>query len=117
MTTGFAIAVASDRRVGVDVEMVSDRVLKSQRLYLSDSEAALVKASVPAERIETAVRIWSIKEAVTKALDISLADAWHRVRVTVVGPYESFFQIDDDVPNVAIHDVIEKHIITLVTLS
>lgn len=113
----FAIAVASDRRVGVDVEKVCNRVLKSRRLYMHESEAALVKESVPAERMETAVRIWSIKEAVTKALDINLADAWHRVRVTDVGTYESNFQVDDDAPNIAVHDVTEKHVFTLVSLS
>ena len=111
----YVIAVASDRRVGVDVEMVSDRVLKSQRLYMSESEAALVKKS--AERAETAVRIWSIKEAVTKALDINLAESWHRVRVGSVGAYESIFQIDDDAQSLAFHDVVGQHVFTLVCLS
>jgi phosphopantetheinyl transferase len=112
----FSVAVASDRPVGVDVEKVSGRVLTSRRLYMSESEMALVQAS-PTGEAETAVRIWSIKEAVTKALDINLADAWRRVRVTTVGAFESRFQIDDDAPNLAFHDAVGQHVFTLVCLT
>ena len=64
--------------------------------------------------IETAVRIWSIKEAVTKALDISLTDAWNRVQVRSVGSSESRFQIDDQDPFTAVHAVVGQHVFTLV---
>jgi phosphopantetheinyl transferase len=101
--------------VGIDVEKVSGRVLTSRRLYMSESEMALVRAS-PLGEAETAVRIWSIKEAVTKALDINLADAWRRVRVTTVGVFESRFQIDDDAPNLAFHDAVEQHVFTIICL-
>jgi phosphopantetheinyl transferase len=101
--------------VGIDVEKVSERVLKSRRLYMSESEMALVPASLLGEA-ETAVRIWSIKEAATKALDINLADAWRRVRVRTVDTYESRFQIDDDAPNRAFHDAVGHNVFTLVCL-
>lgn len=112
----FSVAVACDRPVGIDVEKISGRVLKSRRLYMSESEMALVRAT-PLGEAETAVRIWSIKEAVTKALDINLADAWRRVRVTTVGAYESRFQIDDDAPSLAFHDAVRQHVFTLVCLQ
>lgn len=108
----FSVAVACDRPVGIDVEKVSGRVLKSCRLYMSESERALVRAS-PLGEAETAVRIWSIKEAVTKALDINLADAWRRVRVTTVGAYESHFRIDDQDPCTAFHDSLGGHVFSL----
>jgi phosphopantetheinyl transferase len=63
----FAVAVASDSAVGVDVEKISTRLLKSQRLYMSEKEQALVQES-PLGEIEAAVRIWSIKEAVHRPL-------------------------------------------------
>ena len=111
----FSVAVARDRPVGIDVEKVSRRVLKTRRLYMDESEIALVRASLLGEA-ETAVRIWSIKEAVTKALDINLADAWRRVRVTTVDAYESRFKIDDDAPSRAFHDAVGQHVFTLVCL-
>jgi phosphopantetheinyl transferase len=111
----FSVAVACNRPVGIDVEKVSGRVLTSRRLYMSESEMALVPASLLGEA-ETAVRIWSIKEAVTKALDINLADAWRRVRVMTVDAYESRFKIDDDAPSRAFHDAVGQHVFTLVCL-
>ncbi|MBI5581977.1 MAG: polyketide synthase dehydratase domain-containing protein [Deltaproteobacteria bacterium] len=109
----FAVAVASTGRVGVDVEKISERVLKSRSLYMSGQEQALARESRLGE-IEAAVRIWSIKEAVTKALDISLTDAWNRVQVRSVGSSESRFQIDDQDPCSAVHDAVGQHVFTLV---
>lgn len=109
----FAVAAAAGVRLGVDVEKVSGRLLKSRRLYLSGQEERLVRES-PLGEGEAAVRIWSIKEAVTKALDITLADAWTSVRVKMVGALESRFQIDDQDPSTAIHDVVGGHVFTLV---
>ena len=109
----FAVAVAATGRVGVDVEKMSERVLKSRSLYMSAQEQALARESRIGE-IETAVRIWSIKEAVTKALDITLTDAWHRVQVRSVGSSESRFQIDDQDPCTAVHAAVGRHVFTRV---
>jgi phosphopantetheinyl transferase len=108
----FSIAVAGDRPVGIDVEKLSGRLLKTRRLYMRESEMALLE-SPPLGKVETAVRIWSIKEAVTKALDIKLADAWRRVRVTTVGAHESRFQIDGKNLDTAFHDTLGGHVFTL----
>jgi phosphopantetheinyl transferase len=109
----FAIGVAADARAGVDVERMSDRVLKSLSLYMNEEEQGLLHRT-KLDKIEAATRIWSIKEAAAKALDIPLADSWNRIRVTVVGPYESTYQIDDCPPVMAIHDVVGEHVFTLV---
>ena len=90
----FAIAVASDQRVGVDVEKTSGRVIKSGSLFMSKNEQTLVRSSALGE-IEAAVRIWSIKEAAAKALDFTMADSWNRVHVMDVGQYKSAIRIDD----------------------
>ena len=108
----FAIAVASVRRVGIDVEKVSARVLKSRHLFLSAKEQALIQASQLGQ-IEAAVRIWSVKEAVAKALDITLADAWSRVRVIAVGQDQSSFLIDEKDPCTGIHAIVGAHLFTL----
>jgi phosphopantetheinyl transferase len=110
----FTVAAAGGARLGVDVEKISRRLLKSRCLYMGDHEEKLVRES-PLGEIETAVRIWSIKEAVTKALGMSLADAWARVRVSKVGTFESRFRIDEQDGGTAIHDVVGDHVFTLVT--
>jgi phosphopantetheinyl transferase len=109
----FAVAVASDGAVGIDVEKVSDRLLKSQRLYVSDKERALIEGS-PLGDIEAAVRIWSIKEAVAKALGITLAHSWNRVQVEAVGLNESRFRMGEKDFCTAVHSVIGQHVFTLV---
>ncbi len=111
----FAIALAAENRVGIDVEKTSARVLKSQNLYMSASEQALVRTS-PLGEIDSAVRIWSIKEAVAKALDISLADSWQRVKVLDIGRNESRVRMDQKEPFSVFHDVVEKHVFSYVCL-
>jgi phosphopantetheinyl transferase len=109
----FAVAVAADRRIGVDVEKLSTRLLKLQSLYMSEQEQDLVLGSHLGE-IEAAVRIWSIKEAVAKALDISLAVAWQRVQVCAVDALESRFCIDGKDSQSAVHDKVGPHVFTIV---
>ena len=79
---------------------------------MSEQEQALVLESL-LRPIETAVRIWSIKEAVAKAFDITLAAAWQRVQVCAVGSFESHFEIDGQGPHTALHDSVESHVFTL----
>ena len=109
----FAVAVAADQRVGVDVEKTSERLLKSRSLYMSAAEQVLSRESGLGE-IEAAVRIWSIKEAVAKALDITLAAAWNRVEVCTVDSFESLFIVDEQDTWPAVHEMVEEHVFTLV---
>ena len=111
----FAVAVASDSAVGVDVEKISTRLLKSQRLYMSEQEQALVQES-PLSEIEAAVRIWSIKEAVAKALGITLAHSWNQVQVKAIGQHESRCQIGEKDFCAAVHGVAGEHVFTIVSM-
>jgi phosphopantetheinyl transferase len=109
----FGVAAAGDRRVGVDVERVSERVLKSRHLYMNESEQRLVQEAALGE-IEAAMRVWTLKEAVAKAFDIPLAESWNRVGVVAVGPFESSFQLDGEELRTAVHDEADGHLFTLV---
>ena len=111
----FAVAVAAEGRVGVDVETLSERVLKSRALYLQPAEAERVGES-PLGEIAAAVRAWSIKEAVAKALDIPLAAAWQRVEVTAIGAAESRLSVEGR-SACAVHDEIGPHVFTLVVIE
>lgn len=112
----FVIAVVSEAQAGIDVEKISARVLRSQDLFMSKAEQRLLQ-SPRLEAVETAIRIWSIKEAVAKALDLNLAEAWQRVAVKRIGRNKSRFQIDSAGSFSAFHDTVEKHVFTLACLS
>ena len=112
----FAVAVAGDRRLGVDVERISRRALRAGRIYMSHAEQVQVKQSELGEA-EAAVRVWTIKEAAAKALDISLADAWRRVQVLRVGRDVSAIRIDGDRTAKVVHDVVGRHIFTVVRVA
>ena len=112
----FVIAVVSDERTGIDVEKISARVLRSQDLFMSQGEQRLVQSS-GLGAVESAIRIWSIKEAVAKALDLNLAEAWQRVAVKRIGRNKSRFGIDSAGSFSAFHDTVEAHVFTLACLS
>jgi phosphopantetheinyl transferase len=108
----FAIAVASESRVGVDVEEISERVLKSRRLFMSETEKKLVQDSSLGE-VVASLMVWSIKEAVSKAFGISLADAWEKVGVKDIGRNRSSLLMEDR-DYTAFHDVVDEHVFTIV---
>ncbi|MFH1081132.1 MAG: 4'-phosphopantetheinyl transferase superfamily protein, partial [Pseudomonadota bacterium] len=112
----FVIAVVSDERAGIDVEKISARVLRSQDIFMDKAEQQLVQSS-KLGAVETAIRIWSIKEAVAKALDLNLAEAWQRVAVNRIGRNKSRFRIDSAGSFSAFHDTVETHVFTLACLS
>jgi phosphopantetheinyl transferase len=112
----FAVAVASRRRVGVDVEKASERVLRCQRLFMDEGEGALVRASALGG-ILSSLRVWSLKEAACKALNTTLPDAWRRVRVTAIGRDESQIVIDDTDACTAFHRTVDGHLFTVVEME
>ena len=111
----FAIAVASGKRVGIDVEKISERAFKSADLYMSEDEKALVQDS-SLDEMGAALRIWSIKEAVSKALNTSLADSWNRVRVKDIGSHESSIAIDNKGDYPVFHHTIDHHLFTIIEM-
>ncbi len=108
----FAVAVAAEGRVGIDVEEISERVLKSQRFYMKETEKLVVHNS-RLDQIEASLRVWTIKEAVSKAFDMGLADAWERVLVLEIGENKSSIEIDKKVYT-AFHDTVDNHLFTVV---
>ena len=111
----FAVAVASGKRIGIDVEKISERVLKSRDLYMTEDEKAVAEASFLGE-IQAVLRIWSIKEAAAKALNTTLADSWNRVRVKDIGRDESRVEIDHKGGYPVVHHTIDDHLITVIEM-
>ncbi len=111
----FAIAVASKKRIGIDVEMISERVLKGQHHYMNDNEREIANSS-SLGAIPASLRVWSIKEAVTKAFLIKLYEAWRMTEVVEVGQNMSKLVIDGK-NHTAYHDTIDDHLFTVLELD
>jgi phosphopantetheinyl transferase len=108
----FAIAVADDEQIGVDVEMASDRILKIRHYYMGREEMTLTQES-PLGVILASIRVWSIKEGVSKAIDLPLAESWRQVSVDEIGWSESRLSVQGT-RYVAFHDTVDDHVFTLV---
>jgi phosphopantetheinyl transferase len=108
----FAVAVGGDEEMGVDVEILSDRVLKARHLYMGASELALADAS-SLDVLPASLRVWSIKEGVAKAVNMPIGETWKRVAVTHIGEHESRLTVDGR-PFAAYHDTVDDHLFTLV---
>jgi phosphopantetheinyl transferase len=108
----FAVAVAGNEEMGVDVEYVSDRVLKSRHCYMSKEEMALTEKS-SLGILRASIRIWSIKECVTKATGKPLAASWSSTEVKEVGLSRSYLTAEGARYS-AFHDDVDNHIFTLV---
>lgn len=108
----YAIAVADDEAIGVDVEQISARVLKAKRIYMGKEEQALTAASSLGD-IEASMRVWSIKEGIAKMMNWPLAASWTSVRVQAIGCFESRL-IVDGVLYRAFHDTVDDHLFTMV---
>ncbi|MBI4633662.1 MAG: polyketide synthase dehydratase domain-containing protein [Deltaproteobacteria bacterium] len=108
----FAVAVAGDGEIGVDVEMIADRILKVRHAYMGREEMTLTDAS-PLGVTQASVRVWSIKEGVSKATGRSLAESWKHVSVSEIGINESRLSVEG-IRYAAFHDTVDDHVFTLV---
>lgn len=108
----FAIAVAADQPIGVDVEVISEKTVKCSRIYMSDRETALMNQS-RLGAAQAATRIWSLKEAVAKATGVDLATAWRIAQIRSIGEDETRFDLDGKGSCVALHAVVGTHLFTL----
>jgi len=106
----WVIAVAGDRPIGVDVEPITEQAFRLMEMFLDEGEQDLVR-----ECRETATRLWTIKEAAAKALNVDLPVAWDRVRVEASGPTTSNLLVDGARVD-AWHEVIDDHLFTVLQL-
>jgi phosphopantetheinyl transferase len=83
----YVAAVAHRHPLGVDIELTSDKVVRTRHLFMNPAELKLFSLSRlgPAR---AAVRAWTIKEAAAKALKLHLVDAFRNVEITLLGESE-----------------------------
>jgi phosphopantetheinyl transferase len=83
----LVVAVAHRHPIGVDLEMVSEKVIRTRHLSMSAKERDLFSlSSFGPERAAT--RVWTTKEAAAKALGLDLFQALREVEVVKVGEEE-----------------------------
>jgi phosphopantetheinyl transferase len=80
----FVTAVAHTHPVGVDLEKVSEKVMRTSHLSMSPKEKDLVSRSRLGQE-RTATRVWTTKEAAAKALGLHVFRALREVEVVRVG--------------------------------
>lgn len=112
----FAIAALSEHTVGVDVEKNSQRPFNRRQMFMADREQMLVEKAMMGS-FKAALNVWSAKEAVAKAMNISLADAWHRILVLEVKKGETFLKVDGEEKLRVMHCPALGHLFSIIVLS
>jgi phosphopantetheinyl transferase len=80
-TSGYAAAIIADIAVGLDVEIINDRVLKVVHKFLNAHEISLLSELDTLQRIKYATLFWSIKEAVFKCWGKGGVDFSDHIRI------------------------------------
>lgn len=108
----YAFAAADRGSVGVDIERISERVMKARHLYMSKEEMDLAEKFPPGS-LPASLRVWSVKECLSKAVGMHLAECWKPANVYDIGESRSLLKFKGT-EYIAFHDLVEDHLFTLV---
>jgi phosphopantetheinyl transferase len=109
----WIVAVAHRHPIGVDLEMVSEKPMKTRHLFLSPDERDLVLLSgLGPERAAT--RAWTIKEAATKTFNLHLFQAIREVEVVRLGEEDGVIRYQGKIYPVG-HCEGNGYVLTLIT--
>jgi phosphopantetheinyl transferase len=109
----IVVAVAHNHPVGVDLEQISEKALRVLRTFGIEKEQKLVSYS-PLGTERAATRIWTSKEAASKALDLHLFQALQEVEVVSIGEKEGLIRFQGK-PFPVKHCENEGQLMTLIT--
>jgi 4'-phosphopantetheinyl transferase EntD len=110
----FALVVADERPIGVDIEAVTPKLIKAAHIFMDSDELRIV-AGAELDPARALTRVWTAKEAASKALNRHLIDTWRAVRLSRLGREESVFSFEG-VALTARHIEAWDRIISLVSL-
>jgi len=111
----LVVAAANRHPIGVDLEMVSEKVIRTKHLFISPRESDLISLSgLGPERAAT--RAWTIKEAAAKALGLHLFQTIREVEVVRLGEAEGMMKYREKTYPVR-HAEGNGHVITLITFD
>jgi phosphopantetheinyl transferase len=111
----LVVAVAHRHPIGVDLEMVSEKLIRTRHLFMSPKERDLILLSgLGPERAAT--RAWTTKEAAAKALGLHLFQAIREVEVVRSGKEDGGMKYQEKTYPVR-HAEGNGHVITLITFN
>ena len=111
----LVVAVGHRHPVGVDIEKVSEKAVRTWSLITLPRERDLISlSSLGPER--TATRVWTIKEAAAKALGLHLFQAIREIDVVRVGEEEGVMRYQEKTYPVR-HGEGNGYVITLITFD
>jgi phosphopantetheinyl transferase len=110
---GLVVAVAHRHPIGVDLEIVSEKLMRTKHLFMSPRERELIALSGLGQQ-RAATRLWTIKEAAAKALGLDLFQAIREVEVVIVGEEEGAMKYQGKTYPVR-HAEGNGYVITLIT--
>jgi len=114
-TAQFVVAVAHDHPVGVDLEVISNKPVRSWHIFTAPGERGLLALSgLGPER--TAIRAWTIKEAAAKALGLDLFQVMREVEVVRLAEEDGVMKYREKYYPVR-HAEGDGHVITLITFD
>jgi len=109
----LVVAVAHRHPIGVDLEMVSEKVIRTKHLFMSPGERDLISLSGLGQE-RAATRAWTTKEAAAKALGLHLFQAIREVEVVRLGEEDGMMRYRGKTYPVRHAEGI-GHVMTLVT--
>lgn len=90
----MVVAVAHRHPIGVDLERISEKVIRTKHLFMSPSERDLISRSgLGLERAAT--RVWTTKEAAAKAFGLHLFHAMRKIEVVSLGEEEGLMKYQE----------------------
>jgi phosphopantetheinyl transferase len=109
----FVVAVGDVHPVGVDIEIVSEKPVRSSHLFMpSENSDLLLSSGLGPKRAAT--RAWTSKEAAAKAFGLNLLEAIREVEIVTVGEEESYVSYSGKTYSVK-HAEGEGHVLSLFT--
>jgi phosphopantetheinyl transferase len=79
-----AVIVSKNKRVGVDIEVISDKIKRIQHKFVNDHEQKLFEGTAALDQTELATLIWSCKEAVFKWYGLGEVDFKKHIQIDCI---------------------------------
>jgi phosphopantetheinyl transferase len=112
-TNRFSLAAGHVHPVGVDIEIVSAKAVRTWHLFMPSKNCDLLSTSAMGPE-RTATRAWTIKEAAAKAFGLDLSEALREVDIVRLGEMESAIRHRANTYSVQ-HAEGEGHVLSLLT--
>jgi phosphopantetheinyl transferase len=85
--------ISENHEVGIDIEKISDRVLKVEKKFLHPYEILMLPEE-KTERIRLLTLMWSVKETVFKCFGLPAIDFSDHIRINTIGRDYTEIKID-----------------------